>query len=150
MARHEVLRTTFAFVEGEPVQQIAPAEESRFHLVEHDLRGRSDAKEELKRVVAEESGATFDLQAGPLIRGRLIRLADEENALLITMHHIVSDGWSLGVFTNELSTLYGAFLRGEADPLPELRCNMPTMRFGSGSGWKARFWESRRNTGKGL
>ena len=121
VARHEVLRTTFAFVEGEPVQQIAPAEESRFHLVEHDLRGRSDAKEELKRVAAEESGTTFDLQAGPLIRGRLIRLADEEDALLITMHHIVSDGWSLGVFTNELSMLYGAFLRGEADPLPELK-----------------------------
>ena len=120
MARHEVLRTTFAFVEGEPVQQIAPAEESHFHLVEHDLRGSSDAREDLKRVVAEESGATFDLQAGPLIRGRLIRLADEEDALLITMHHIVSDGWSLGVFTNELSTLYGAFLRGEANPLPEL------------------------------
>ena len=81
----------------------------------------SDAKEELKRVVAEESGTAFDLQAGPLIRGRLIRLADEEHALLITMHHIVSDGWSMGVFTNELSRLYGAFLRGEADPLPELK-----------------------------
>ena len=55
-----------------------------------------------------------------MIRGRLIRLAEGEDALLITMHHIVSDGWSLGVFTNELSTLYGAFVRGEADPLPEL------------------------------
>jgi amino acid adenylation domain-containing protein len=121
MARHEVLRTIFTFVEGKPVQQIAPAEESRFHLVEYDLRGRSDAKEELKRLAAEESGAPFDLRAGPLIRGRLIRLADEEDALLITMHHLVSDGWSLGVFTNELSTLYGAFLHGEADPLPELK-----------------------------
>jgi amino acid adenylation domain-containing protein len=121
MVRHEVLRTTFGFVDGEPVQQIAPAEESRFHLVEHDLRGRSDAKEELKRVVAEESGTTFDLHAGPLIRGRLIWLADQENALLITMHHIVSDGWSMGVFTDELSTLYKAFLRDEADPLPELK-----------------------------
>jgi amino acid adenylation domain-containing protein len=121
MARHEVLRTTFAFVAGEPVQQIAPAEESRFHLVEHDLRGRSDAKEELKRVAAEESGTPFDLHAGPLIRGRLIQLADQENALLITMHHIVSDGWSMGVFTDELSTLYKAFLRDEADPLPELK-----------------------------
>ena len=57
---------------------------------------------------------------GPLIRGRLIRLAEDEHALLITMHHIVSDGWSMGVLINELSALYGAFLRGEADPLPEL------------------------------
>ncbi len=121
VARHEVLRTTFAFVAGEPVQQIAPAEESRFHLFEHDLRGRSDAREELKRVVTEDSGTAFDLQAGPLIRGCLIRLADEEHALLITMHHIVSDGWSMGVFTNELSKLYGAFVRGAADPLPELK-----------------------------
>jgi amino acid adenylation domain-containing protein len=121
VARHEVLRTTFAFVDGEPVQQIAPAEESRFHLTEHDLRHHTDAGEELKRVAAEESGTAFNLQAGPLIRGRLIRLADEENALLITMHHIVSDGWSMGVFTNELSTSYGAFVRGEADPLPELK-----------------------------
>src|SRR5579864_4352276 len=121
VARHEVLRTTFAFVEGEPVQQIASAEESRFHLVEHDLRGRSDASEELKRVVTEDSGTAFDLQAGPLIRGCLIRLVDEEHALLITMHHIVSDGWSMGVFTNELSKLYGAFVRGEANPLPELK-----------------------------
>ena len=71
-------------------------------------------------LAAEEAEAGFDLEAGPLIRGRLIRLAEEEDALLITMHHIVSDGWSLGVFTNELSTLYGAFVRGEADPLPEL------------------------------
>jgi len=121
VARHEVLRTTFAFVQGEPVQQIAPAEESRFHLVEHDLRGRNDAREELKRVVTGDSGTAFDLQAGPLIRGCLIRLADEEHALLITMHHIVSDGWSMGVFINELSKLYGAFVRGEADPLPELK-----------------------------
>ena len=62
----------------------------------------------------------FDLEQGPLIRGRLIRLAEEEHVLLITMHHIVSDGWSMGVLVNELSALYGAFLRGEADPLPEL------------------------------
>jgi amino acid adenylation domain-containing protein len=120
VARHEALRTIFALVDGDPVQRIVSREESRFHLVDHDLRGRSDAGKELARLAAEEAEASFDLQAGPLIRGRLIRLAEEEDALLITMHHIVSDGWSMGVFTKELSTLYGAFLRGEADPLPEL------------------------------
>ena len=120
VARHEALRTIFAMVDGEPVQRIIPPEDSRFHLVEHDLRGQSDAGEELARLAAEEAEAGFDLEAGPLIRGRLIRLADEEDALLITMHHIVSDGWSMGVFSNELSTLYGAFVCGEADPLPAL------------------------------
>ena len=120
VARHEALRTIFAMVDGDPVQRILSREDSRFHLVEHDLRGRSDGREELARLAAEEAEASFDLEAGPLIRGRLIRLAEEEDALLITMHHIVSDGWSLGVFTKELSTLYRAFLRGEADPLPEL------------------------------
>ena len=70
--------------------------------------------------MAQEASATFDLESGPLIRGRLIRLREEEHALLITMHHIVSDGWSTDVMMNELSVLYGAYVRGEVDPLPEL------------------------------
>src|SRR5258708_7514641 len=75
---------------------------------------------ELDRPGALEAGASFDLELGPLIRGRLIRLSEDEHALLITMHHIVCDGWSMGVLINELSALYSAFLRGEADPLPAL------------------------------
>jgi non-ribosomal peptide synthetase component F len=120
LARHEALRTSFAFIDGEPVQRIAPGENSCFHLIEHDLRVCGDVLAELARLTAQEAEASFDLEAGPLIRGRLIRLADDEYALLITMHHIVSDGWSMGVFINELTVLYGVFLRGETDPLPEL------------------------------
>ena len=74
----------------------------------------------LKHLVREEAASEFDLEAGPLIRGRLIRLGEEEHALLITMHHIVSDGWSMGVFIRELGELYGAYARGEANPLPAL------------------------------
>ena len=74
----------------------------------------------LEHLVRAEARAGFDLEAGPLIRGRLIRLGEEEHALLITMHHIVSDGWSMEVLIRELSALYGAFARGEEDPLPEL------------------------------
>ncbi|HEU0052574.1 MAG TPA: condensation domain-containing protein, partial [Longimicrobium sp.] len=118
LARHEALRTTFVEVDGEPVQRIA--EESRFHLVEHDLDGHANAAAELRRLGAEEAGALFDLEQGPLIRGRLIRLAADEHVLLLTMHHIVSDGWSMEVLTRELGTLYGAFRRGEANPLPPL------------------------------
>jgi amino acid adenylation domain-containing protein len=121
VARHDALRTTFPIVDGQPVQRITAADNSRFLLIEHDLRGHADAEAELQRLVAQEAGASFDLQRGPLIRGRLIRLAAGEHVLLITMHHIVSDGWSMGVLTNELSVLYAAFLRGQADPLPALR-----------------------------
>ncbi|HEX8431462.1 MAG TPA: condensation domain-containing protein, partial [Longimicrobium sp.] len=120
VARHEALRTTFAVVEGEPEQRIAPAAESGFLLLDHDLSGNADADAELHRLTAEESAAPFDLARGPLIRGRLVRLAADDHLLLVTMHHIVSDGWSMGIFVDELSTLYSAFLRGETDPLPEL------------------------------
>src|SRR6476646_3468675 len=72
------------------------------------------------RITEEEAGEEFDLQAGPLIRGRLVRVGEEEHALLITMHHSVSDGWSMGVLVEELSGLYGAYGRGEAELLPEL------------------------------
>src|SRR5215510_5275455 len=118
--RHEALRTTFALVDGEPAQRIASLKDSRFHLVEHDLRRHGDAEGELNRLIAREAREAFDLAEGPLIRGRLIRQGEEEHALLLTMHHIVSDGWSMGVLVNELSALYGAFVRGEDDPLPEL------------------------------
>ncbi|HET7461830.1 MAG TPA: amino acid adenylation domain-containing protein [Longimicrobium sp.] len=120
VARHESLRTTFAQADGVPEQRIAPVEASGFHLVEHDLTGEADAEAALRALVAEEAGAPFDLERGPLVRGRLARLAPDDHVLLLTMHHIVSDGWSSGVLTRELGALYGAFRRGEPDPLPPL------------------------------
>ncbi|HEU0079426.1 MAG TPA: condensation domain-containing protein, partial [Longimicrobiaceae bacterium] len=120
VARHETLRTVFAQVDGEPVQRILPPEESRFHLLRHDLDGRADPHSELARLTAEEARAPFDLERGPLVRGRLVRLATDDHVLLLTMHHIVSDGWSTGVLTRELSALYAAFRRGDPDPLPPL------------------------------
>ena len=120
VARHEALRTTFVSVEDQPVQSIAAAEESQFHLAEHDLGQASDAQTELDHLASEEATTGFDLEAGPLIRGRLVRVGQQEHALLITMHHIVSDGRSMDVFIRELSMLYGVFVRGEEDPLPDL------------------------------
>ena len=119
--RHEALRTTFKFVNEEPLQRIDAQQEHGFLLVEHDLREHDEAQQELARVMEEEARAPFDLETGPLIRGRLIRLAQDEHALLITMHHIVSDGWSMGVLLKELSTLYSAFVQGQSDPLPQLQ-----------------------------
>jgi hypothetical protein len=120
VARHEVLRTIFGMVDGQPVQRIVATEESRFHLLEQDLRQNPDALGELERVKREEAGAKFDLQAGPMIRGRLLRVAEEEYGLLITMHHIVSDAWSMEILFKELSVLYGTYVKGEEDELPEL------------------------------
>jgi hypothetical protein len=121
VARHEALRTTFAQVDGVAQQVIAPAAQRAFALVTHDLRGEPDGGAMLRQVAGSEAEAAFDLARGPLIRGRLLRLADDEHALLVTMHHIVTDGWSMGVFLRELSVLYAAFTRGEPDPLPPLR-----------------------------
>ncbi|HYR10239.1 MAG TPA: amino acid adenylation domain-containing protein, partial [Longimicrobium sp.] len=120
VARHEALRTTFPAVDGEPVQRIAPVEESGFRLVEHDLRASADAEDELRRLVQDEASVPFDLARGPLVRGRLVRMAADDHVLLLTMHHIVSDGWSVGVLHRELGALYAAFARGEPDPLPPL------------------------------
>ena len=119
VARHEALRTAFPQVAGIPEQRIAPAD-SGFHLVEHELGGRTDADAELGRLLAAEAGAPFDLERGPLIRGQLVRLAPDDHLLLITMHHIVSDGWSSRVLIRELDALYAAFRRGAPDPLPPL------------------------------
>ncbi|HEY2913439.1 MAG TPA: amino acid adenylation domain-containing protein, partial [Candidatus Angelobacter sp.] len=128
--RHEALRTTFMVVDGEPVQRIADVEGSHFLLRDHDLRNQdlrqhADSEVELRQLYEEEAHASFDLEAGPLIRGRLVRQHEDQYALLITMHHIVSDGWSIAVLLNELSVLYQAFARAESDPLPELAVQYP-------------------------
>ena len=150
VARHEALRTRSLLSTGEPTQRIAAAEESRFQLLEHDLVGTPDAQTNSNSWSREEATTGFDLEAGPLIRGRLIRLGEEEHALLITMHHIVSDGWSMGVLIRELSALYGAYARGEADPLPDL-----SVQYADYAVWQRKVdgrgdcCESRESTGSG-
>ena len=124
VARHEALRTSFRNAAGQPVQRTA-AEDIGFDLQENDLRQLSDAAGELQRLAIEEVDTAFDLQVGPLIRGRLVRLDDREHVLFITMHHIVSDGWSIGVLTHELGVLYGAYCQGQTDPLPRLAVQYP-------------------------
>ncbi|WP_010446078.1 condensation domain-containing protein, partial [Pseudomonas asplenii] len=79
-----------------------------------------DAESRLQALASEEALQAFDLEQGPLIRGRLIRLAEDHHVLLVTMHHIVSDGWSISVLTKELAALYAAFSQGQDDPLAPL------------------------------
>jgi amino acid adenylation domain-containing protein len=121
VARHEALRTTFAQVQGVPAQRIAPAEASRFELVQHDLRERADGEAELDRLLADEIRAPFDLESGPLVRGRLVRMAEADHVLMLRMHHVVGDAWSLAVFFRELSALYAAYAEGREPNLPTLR-----------------------------
>jgi amino acid adenylation domain-containing protein len=118
--RHEVLRTTFANVDGEPVQVIHPPAPVRLEV--EDLSGvEGQAREaEAMRLAAAEARLPFDLSTGPLLRARLLRLDEEEHVCLLTLHHIVSDGWSMGVLVREVAALYEAYSRGEGSPLAEL------------------------------
>ncbi|MEO7417635.1 MAG: condensation domain-containing protein, partial [Thermoanaerobaculia bacterium] len=118
--RHEALRTRFVEVDGEPRQEIgAPWQVA---LPQVDLRGlgRERRPGELARLRTEEAGRPFRLDRGPLLRAGLVRLDEEEHALLLTVHHIVYDGWSEGVLTAELTALYAAALAGRPSPLGEL------------------------------
>ncbi|HEY6186967.1 MAG TPA: amino acid adenylation domain-containing protein, partial [Pyrinomonadaceae bacterium] len=119
-ARHESLRTTFISRDGLPVQLIGAP--SPFNLDIIDLTHISEqAREaEARRLAAAEAQRPFDLSAGPLLRVSLLRLAEEEHILLFTMHHIIGDGWSIGVLVKEVSALYASFSSGEPSPLPEL------------------------------
>ncbi len=118
--RHEILRTTFALVEGTPVQVIAGPARLRLAVVELSGLGAEARASEAQRLANEEAQEPFDLSRGPLFRMRLLRLGEAEHVLLLTMHHIISDGWSLGVLGRELATLYEAYQAGASSPLAEL------------------------------
>ncbi len=118
--RHEVLRTSFAAAAGEPHQVIAEELEVPLPVVDLERLAAGDREGEAEHLAAAEARRPFDLTAGPLVRFALVRLADDEWVVMATMHHIVSDGWSMGIFLRELATLGGAFSRGESSPLAEL------------------------------
>ncbi|MCF2135558.1 non-ribosomal peptide synthetase, partial [Mycetohabitans sp. B3] len=123
-ARHEALRSTFVSVDGQPQVQLLPAD-TGVPLRWHDLRGVPNAPAKLARLRHEVAHAPFDLARGPLIHACGIQVADDEYVMLLTQHHIVSDGWSIGVFARELSALYAASVGAQADPLPPLAVQYP-------------------------
>ncbi|MGM9517043.1 condensation domain-containing protein, partial [Roseateles sp. DB2] len=124
MARHEALRSVFVSEDGEPRVVLLEAAQG-MPWQEHDLRGQPDAQEQLSRLSLEEAHAAFDLSRGPLVRARLVQLDDQRHVFMLTQHHIVSDGWSMGVLVTELSALYGAFSQGQDDPLQPLQIQYP-------------------------
>jgi len=118
--RHEALRTTFSMVEGEAVQVIAPSLKLALAVVDLSDTPEAEREEEAQGLAREEAQRPFDLSRGPLFRTRLLQLGKEDHVLLMTLHHIVSDGWSMGVMYHELSVLYQAFSNSQPSPLPDL------------------------------
>nr|AAZ03552.1 McnC [Microcystis sp. NIVA-CYA 172/5] len=118
--RHESLRTNFATVEGNPVQVIKPESNWQLTLVNGKDSPKYREEQEIKKWLEIHSHQPFDLANDSLIRATLLKLSDTEHFLLICLHHIVSDGWSMGVFIEELTTLYNAYTKGLEPPLQEL------------------------------
>ncbi len=137
--RHEVLRTTFYTENDQTIQRIESATTFTLHQV--DLSTIAEEKREAKgqQLANEEASLPFDLARGPLLRATLIQLNQAEHVLLITVHHIVSDGWSMGIFYRELASLYEAFSNGKPSPLPEL-----PIQYGDFTVWQKEWLQGRR------
>ncbi|MBZ4423327.1 non-ribosomal peptide synthetase, partial [Myxococcus sp. RHSTA-1-4] len=118
--RHEALRTTFASREGEPIQVIHPPSDFRLTVEDLGTLPENERWEETRHRAMREAAIPFDLGTGPLLRACLLRLAPEEHVLVVVMHHIVSDGWSMGVLVREMEALYAAFSEGRSPELPAL------------------------------
>jgi len=118
--RHEALRTTFSMREGDPVQLIAPSLSLPLPVI--DLRDLPDTQRdiEVQRLLTEEARQSFQLEKGPLLSAKLLRLEKQQHVFVLVIHHIISDGWSMGVLMREMSKLYEALTAGQPDPLPAL------------------------------
>jgi hypothetical protein len=120
LQRHEALRSAFPVVDGQPRQRLEPSPTLTLPVVDLQPLPEAVQQAEVQRLATAESQQRFDLTQAPLVRVRLLRLAETEHVLLLTMHHIVADGWSLGVFWRELAALYSAYTSGNPVPLPAL------------------------------
>jgi amino acid adenylation domain-containing protein len=120
LRRHEALRTTFAVVDGQLVQVIAPTVHLTLTVRDLSALPEGERQDAAPRLLHQESQRPFDLARAPLLRGCVLRLGAQEHRLLVTLHHIISDGWSLNILVHELAVLYDAFAAGQPSPLPAL------------------------------
>ncbi|TNV64185.1 non-ribosomal peptide synthase/polyketide synthase, partial [Corallococcus exiguus] len=120
VSRHEALRTTFTMKEGQPVQHVHPAGAWELPVTDLNPMPRESRESEAQRRSVEEAALPFDLGRGPVLRTRLLRLDAREHLLLLCMHHIISDGWSLGVLVREVVGAYEAFASSRTPVLPAL------------------------------
>ena len=120
--RHEALRTRFPVRDGEPFHDVLPPDDCTFALATEDLREfpRAEREARARARAAEEAGAPLDLAGGPLLRARLLQLDDQEHLLVFVIHHIVSDGWTMGLITRELTALYAVQVANASEELPTL------------------------------
>jgi hypothetical protein len=118
--RHASLRTSFRVVGGQPMQVVAPDIKLSLPIVDLRHLPAAERQVEARRRMSEEGGRPFDLTEAPLLRITLFRLEDEKHELLLTVNHLVFDGWAIGILYRELNVLYGAFANGGPSPLPEL------------------------------
>jgi amino acid adenylation domain-containing protein len=118
--RHQVLRTRLEMAGQQTTQVIAPATPVHCALTDLSMLSSEKREAEARLQMAAEARAPFDLAHGPLIRGRIFRLTSTDHLLLITLHHVACDGWSLGIMMREITALYGAYSAGQESPLPEL------------------------------
>ena len=129
--RHEVLRTTLESINGEPLQVIHPARPLTISLADITGLHENSKEDELHRLMKEEAVGAFDLSRGPLLRVKLVRTGVSEHVVLLTMHHVISDGWSMEVFTNEVAQTYRAYCEQSESPLPE-----PKIQFADFAVWQ--------------
>ncbi len=118
--RHETLRTTFAAVSGQPMQVISPDSEINLQILELQYLPPEQRQTEAEEITAAESLRPFNLSTGPLMRVTILWLTDSEHILLLNMHHIASDDWSIGVLICEIQAIYTALINQQTSPLPEL------------------------------
>jgi amino acid adenylation domain-containing protein len=129
--RHDILRTTFHIRGEQPVQVVSPPQASDLPVIDLSALPASTRTAEAMRLATEEAALPFDLANGPLFRAKLIRLDPEKRALLLTMHHIISDGWSIDILYTELRQIYDAFRQRRASPLKDL-----PIQYGDFSAWQ--------------
>ena len=120
IARHESLRTNFITIAGEPKQKIHDMDTFGFQIEEMDLQDAQDQDQIVSSMISAESEIEFDLSKDPLLRAKLIQIQDDSFVFLLTMHHIITDGWSFHLLIKELFELYEAKMEGVPDPLPQL------------------------------
>jgi hypothetical protein len=120
VGRHEILRTTFSLIDGLPRQIVHATAAIPLPLDDLSRLSQTERDAQEERVSIQEGERRFDLKNGPLIRARLLKLGEQEHMLLTTMHHIVSDGWSIGIFSDELGAHYAAFAEKRPPTVPEL------------------------------
>ncbi|MBZ4422338.1 non-ribosomal peptide synthase/polyketide synthase [Myxococcus sp. RHSTA-1-4] len=134
--RHETLRTAFVTRDGVPVQRIAETLPLVIPLVDLSSLPAAEREAAVVGLAREEARRPFDLSTGPLLRATLLRAGVHEHVLVLVMHHIVSDGWSMGVLVKEVGALYAAYLRGAPSPLPEL-----PIQYADWAGWQQEWLE---------